>query len=372
MEMHQLHIAAQEGDLATVKKLIKGGFLGRGAIDIELKSPTGETALHYASKMGHVEVVKYLLEKGANANPKGWMSKTPLHYASSGGYKNIIELLLAHNADLTAKMEYGITPLHLAAEKSQLEATQFLLSKGANINAKMNNLRTPLHEAVANGKIDIVKLLLNKGADSSLKDDDGKTPKDIALSINNDAISALFGDDQKEDKPQKYENGANEHYGIFLFNYGEISNASYGKYVFDILLKPISNCQGTCIFHDGDIHNLQAKQMAGATRELGGRLLQASRITTLTPLVEKNSEFVGGIYMIGVYTTNPVNIDMIHAAFNEPSTEGYIGLITIADKAMDTSTWPSLMKKTLSLLDNVVIVNGKINAGSNRYNLNLY
>merc|ERR1711981_745684 len=65
-----MQVAAKVGDLDRVKFFIENG------IHIDQASvPQGLTALHHAAQHGHIEVVKYLVEKGANINARGLTTK---------------------------------------------------------------------------------------------------------------------------------------------------------------------------------------------------------------------------------------------------------------------------------------------------------
>lgn len=83
-----------------------------------------------ASEYGHIELVKFLLESGADLNmvdDDGW---TPLHYASRHGNFEIIELLLDLGADINIKNEKGYTALHYAIINEDIEIVDLLLKRG--------------------------------------------------------------------------------------------------------------------------------------------------------------------------------------------------------------------------------------------------
>ena len=88
-----------------------------------------------ASADGHVEVVRLLLEKGANINTakvtsSGWM---PLSGASANGHVEVVRLLLEKGADIDTADEDGQTPLSWAAEKGHAAVVTLLQQyKGAN------------------------------------------------------------------------------------------------------------------------------------------------------------------------------------------------------------------------------------------------
>jgi ankyrin repeat protein len=63
------------------------------------------TALHYACEAGHVEVVAYLLERGADAKRVSYSGFTPLHLAAAEGHLEIVKLLVKAGADVHARTE---------------------------------------------------------------------------------------------------------------------------------------------------------------------------------------------------------------------------------------------------------------------------
>jgi len=76
-----------------------------------IKGRAGQTALHIAVEKGYVEIVKFLLKKGADINAQNDEGRTPLHLARFSGKEDIIFLLILNGADKTIKDKDGITPL---------------------------------------------------------------------------------------------------------------------------------------------------------------------------------------------------------------------------------------------------------------------
>jgi ankyrin repeat protein len=116
--------------------------------------------LHTACESGHMNIVKTLLDSGANLTAQGKNDYSPLHYACYKGHTNIVQLLLARGADVNIQNKYRSTPLHLACFKGYTEIVQELLdNSSADINVKNQHGYTPLHVACRHGHTDIVKIL---------------------------------------------------------------------------------------------------------------------------------------------------------------------------------------------------------------------
>ena len=84
-----------KGDLKNIKE-----YWNRFNDQLEQKGPEGTTPLHEAARHGHIEVVAFLLSKGANINATTSSNgaATPLYLASEAGHKNCQLILLSHQA----------------------------------------------------------------------------------------------------------------------------------------------------------------------------------------------------------------------------------------------------------------------------------
>ena len=119
-------------------------------LDRRVQDEVGHTALHVAAMYGKSDIVRMLLDKGANVNAKtkSWRK------ALRKGKKPVITL---DNDEHTA--------LHIAVIHGKSDVVRTLLDKGANVNAKTRSWWTALHMAAMYGKSDVVSILLDKGAD---------------------------------------------------------------------------------------------------------------------------------------------------------------------------------------------------------------
>jgi ankyrin repeat protein/ribosomal protein L40E len=172
--------AAREGDVEKVKDL-----LARGADPNAIR--LGTTPLHIAAGHGRFDIVKILVENGANVNVKDLMGFTPLHSAILGNHLAIVKFLIENGADVNAKVENCLTKwnwctsLHLAAFAGDPNIIRFLIDRGADLNAKDGAGLTPLHIAARYGHPSVVELLIHHGADVNAKSNTGSTPLHEAI-----------------------------------------------------------------------------------------------------------------------------------------------------------------------------------------------
>jgi ankyrin repeat protein len=117
-EKEQLHIAADEGDLIRVKKLVEEGR-EVNAFDSTLSF----TPLHYAAKGERIEIVKYLLSVGAdvNAHEEDKIGETPLGAVAENCSYELAELLVKAGANPIIPGWMQITALDRAGERKRDE-----------------------------------------------------------------------------------------------------------------------------------------------------------------------------------------------------------------------------------------------------------
>lgn len=226
--------AAEKGDLAGVKAFVEK--YGKQAIDVRDRdwSPRNEplwktnqkTALRIASWEKHTDIVKYLIENGADVNAPDKRGYTPLMVShdpemavllldagakidqkrNDGGTAlmwpttaEMIKFLVSRGANVEARNKEGETALMLAAEGNRAGGyatvagnLNAFLDAGADPNARDHQGRTALmhaatHAVYHSGSIDEdevfldrIKLLIERGADPELRDSNGDTAEMIA------------------------------------------------------------------------------------------------------------------------------------------------------------------------------------------------
>lgn len=151
------------------------------------------TPLHRAANNGQYLAAKYLVEHGADVNilsqddEQAW---TPLRYAIEASHDaqfwpnmdgkrklDVVKLLVDNGADIHVKDKYGRTYLHIVARQTYdgaIDIAKYLISKGLNVNEKSNTGFTPLHQNAsastsdklysAKNSLAMAKTLIEKGA----------------------------------------------------------------------------------------------------------------------------------------------------------------------------------------------------------------
>ena len=148
------------------------------------------------------EDVLYVLESDVRKE-KGLNNVSLIHTAVRGGHLEIVMCLVNHGAQVEAKDNVGWTPLHHAADFGFHNIAQYLIENGAQIDAKETNRRqTPLHLAAGAGDLDLVTLLVEKGACIDVLDTNNETPFDDANRENHKEIAKYLLEKKREAENQ--------------------------------------------------------------------------------------------------------------------------------------------------------------------------
>ncbi|UCK58910.1 hypothetical protein AFCA_001744 [Aspergillus flavus] len=185
-EQTPLGVASEEGNLEIVRTLLEQGA------DVTMADIDGWTPIYTASHNGHTQVVRLLIENGSNVNTSesgGW---TPVNTACYQGHVETVKLLLKSGADIYTATNKGITPLYAAAYNGYTRIVELLLEHGADTSTANNGRMSPLYAASAGGHIEVVKLLLKWGADIDYANKYGDTPLSASSSKGHPAVSKLL------------------------------------------------------------------------------------------------------------------------------------------------------------------------------------
>jgi ankyrin repeat protein len=131
--------AAQENETEKVRMMMEAG------VDVDSFSRGVYRAIDAATIMGHLDMVRLLLEAGSDVHATNVEGRTVLHHANDAGHGvELNRLLLDHGAEVNVQDKRGATPLHFAAQWADPEVLGLLLKRGADATARDADGLTPL------------------------------------------------------------------------------------------------------------------------------------------------------------------------------------------------------------------------------------
>ena len=144
------------------------------------KDSDGDTILHVAIQTGDDQVVKVLLDHGADVTARNAHGETPLELAALQGSATVMRTLLRGGAKVVSPNAL----LARAAWAGNVAVAQILLSKGADVNGGAvpgsKDKSSPMHSAVMGEMPDMVEYLIRSGADVNVVNAGGLTPLHLA------------------------------------------------------------------------------------------------------------------------------------------------------------------------------------------------
>lgn len=155
----------------------------RGA-NVDTLDHAGRTPLLIAVLRKNIGAVRILTAWGANPNIADTRGRTPVYltfFSGADDHKDILRTLLEHGANVNHATHDGDTPLSRAAEHRSRDNVVTLLQHGADVHTPNDKGITPLHGAVESGRHDNVATLLAAGAELNAFNKFGQTPLSRAL-----------------------------------------------------------------------------------------------------------------------------------------------------------------------------------------------
>ncbi|XP_018587758.2 B-cell lymphoma 3 protein homolog [Scleropages formosus] len=196
-----LHLAVITHQANLVQALLNAGA-DPGTLD-----RNGQTAAHLCCEHGLRSCLALILkysECQSCLKVRNYEGLTPLHLAVQKGDKELVRLLLDSGADIDAvDFKSGRSPLIHAVENNNMEMISMLIESGVNVNAQSYSGNTALHSACGRGQVEAVRVLLRNGADSSLKNYHNDTP--LMVAKNKKVTDVLRGKGSRSQNPKLVE-----------------------------------------------------------------------------------------------------------------------------------------------------------------------
>jgi len=179
-------------------------LLEKENIDINNKDKNvGNSILHFAIIKEYLNIINFLLQyENININIKNYNNETPLHYACIANNLNIVKVLLEEGANPNNinlqnqnSLQYSV---YYAKDNYNIQIIKELLNHHVNINHTDLNLWNSLHLICNNinisseKQIEIVKTLIDNGVNFHTKTDENVTCKDLARDNENDDLITLL------------------------------------------------------------------------------------------------------------------------------------------------------------------------------------
>ena len=179
-----IYKAAGRGDTRAV-----AAYLGRGA-DINKRSG-GVTLLDGAAINGKPDIVRFLLQKGADPNVRNQQGRPPVYYAIIWRHPDVVKLFVESGMNLHVRDNYGETLLHLASQGDASDV-RLLVGHGLHVNVLDKSGDTPLFSAAATDNAPVAAELIKLGAHVTARSINGWTPLHVAAFSDSVRVASLL------------------------------------------------------------------------------------------------------------------------------------------------------------------------------------
>ena len=156
-----------EHDRPVIRYLISVG------VDLEAKSPWGESPLRNSLRVGCYEIVKELVEAGADPEACAF---SPLHQVAAWGDPDVLEKEMAGAMHLEGRDVWERTPWLVAVHAGRVTATRQLEAAGADVTSRDRCGDSAMHLAAMANRADMLRELLGNGYDPRIMAESGETP----------------------------------------------------------------------------------------------------------------------------------------------------------------------------------------------------
>ncbi|XP_050989141.1 60 kDa lysophospholipase isoform X3 [Labeo rohita] len=139
------------------------------------------TLVCVAAKIGDIEALEAIREMGTDLSCADYDGRTPLHISACEGHLNVVEYLLGKGATVYAKDRFGDTPLRNAVRFRHKDVVKLLRKTGAHFSREeMEDAGTELCSLAASGDLEALEIWQLAGVDMTMCSYDGQTPIEVA------------------------------------------------------------------------------------------------------------------------------------------------------------------------------------------------
>ena len=156
---------------------------------VDENDEVGMTLLLIASQIGNRPAVEMLIEKGSDVHRCETISgHSAILEATKMGHYEIVKVLIDSGADPEVRDKFGFTPIIMAVVEKQFDCLATLLGYGVLLERRDDNFDTPLLAAIRCNNIEAVRLLISAGSDITVKTRDDKSIFQLADEMKNDEM----------------------------------------------------------------------------------------------------------------------------------------------------------------------------------------
>lgn len=195
-----LGLAIKNNSLPMIQMLVENGASIDAPIGLKNSSP-----LHFAIHLGKDEIVRWLVQNGANVSQKDPQGREPLHIAAAAGNLGLVRFLHACGASFFAVDNRNSTVMNYAVQSKCMDLVVFLAAKGVSLDPAADAQMAPLHIATAAGNLPMLVQFAHYGANLDVQDSDGMSALPIAALSGNPRVLELFSESTlMEDRDQVF------------------------------------------------------------------------------------------------------------------------------------------------------------------------
>ena len=149
-------------------------------VDVKQTNDLGQTPLHIAAMSGHVDIIRLLIENGAQHH-MDLLGKSPIHEAVLNGKLQALKYFIEEDhQSIFIHTHDRLNLLHYAVMTSSVDLVEYLIEHDVDINGLTRDFDTPLHMAVRHQNTDAIKLLLHHFAFMDIRNKFKLTPEEEA------------------------------------------------------------------------------------------------------------------------------------------------------------------------------------------------